>query len=48
MSNRNYHLLTYNPWTDWKPVKPATAAEIADREKRMAEAAKKFAEKHGK
>ena len=30
---RNYHLLTYNPWT-WKPIKPETAEEKADRKER--------------
>ena len=40
MIKRNYHLLTYNPWT-WKPHKPETAEEKADRKRREAEAAAK-------
>jgi len=44
---RNYHQLTYNPWT-WKPVPPETPEQTADRKRREAEAAKKYEEKYGK
>jgi hypothetical protein len=45
---RNYHLLTYNPWTNWKSVSPETSEQTADRKRREAEAVKKYEEKYGK
>lgn len=48
MVKRNYHRLMYNPWKDYKPYKPETAEEKADRKRREAEAEKKYREKYGK